>query len=62
MDETKYEAMSDDNILFYLPHAKILKYNELAKYKTIEKLLPKHKAFSFFCILLQVIVVVIGYV
>jgi hypothetical protein len=52
MDETKYQSMSDDNILYYLPHAVILKYNDLAKYKTIEKLLPKHK--SFFILLYPV--------
>jgi hypothetical protein len=46
MDEIKYMSMSDDDIKFYLgKDAPILKYNELAKYKTIEKLLPKHKAF-----------------
>ena len=53
MDEIKYMSMSDDDIKFYLgKDAPILKYNELSKYKTIEKLLPKHK--SFFILLYPV--------
>ena len=42
----KYEAMNDLDIRFYLgKKARILTYNELAKFKTIEKLLPHHKAY-----------------
>ena len=36
--------MDDEDLKFYLPNTPILKYNELAKYKTIEQLLPKHKS------------------
>ena len=42
MNEIKYESMDDDDIKFYLPNAKILKYNQLKKYKNIEQLLKKH--------------------
>ena len=45
MDELKYEALDDDDVRHYLPDAIILKYTELAKYKTIESLLPKHKSY-----------------
>ena len=45
MNEIKYESMDDQDLKFYLPNALILKYNELAKFKTIESLLPKHKSY-----------------
>jgi len=37
----QYNAMGDDVIKKYLPYARILTYNELSKYSTIEELLPK---------------------
>ena len=52
MSDVKYESMDDGDVHHYLPHAKILKYNELKKYKTIEQLLPKHK--SYFILLYPV--------
>ena len=48
----KYQSLDDGDIRFYLPDAKILTYNELAKVKTIEQLLPKHK--SYFVLLYPV--------
>ena len=45
MDELKYISLDDDDVRHYLPDARILKYNELVKYKTIESLLPKHKSY-----------------
>lgn len=39
--------MGDDDIKFYLPNSKILKYSELSKYKNIDELLPKEKDFVF---------------
>ena len=52
MNNIKYESMDDSDIHYYLPKCKILKYNELKKYKSIEKLLPKHK--SYFILLYPV--------
>lgn len=43
--EVKFEAMDDGDIHYYLPDARILKYSELSKYKTIQSLLPKHKSY-----------------
>ena len=37
----QFNALGDDVIKKYLPYAKILTYNELSKYNTIEELLPK---------------------
>jgi len=37
----QYNAMGDNVIKRYLPYAKILTYNELSKYNTIEELLKK---------------------
>ena len=45
MSDIIYQSMSDDDILFYIPKAPILKYSELSKFKTIEQLLPKHKSY-----------------
>jgi hypothetical protein len=45
MDELKYTSMDDEDVRHYLPDARILKYDELANYKTIESLLPKHKSY-----------------
>lgn len=52
MLEIKYESMTDENIKFYLPDARLILYNDLKKYKTIEQLLPKHK--SYFILLYPV--------
>jgi hypothetical protein len=52
MNTIKYIAMDDTDIKYYLPKAKILTYNQLAKVKTIEKLLPHHK--SYFILLYPV--------
>ena len=60
MDDLKYEAMDDDDVRHYLPDARILKYNELVKYKTLESLLPKHKSYVILLFPLQVKRVVIG--
>lgn len=38
--------LGDDDIKFFLPNAKIMKYNELNNYNTIEELLPKNKSFA----------------
>jgi hypothetical protein len=50
--DVKYQSMDDQDIHFYLPKAKLIQYNDLKKYKTIEKLLPKHK--SYFILLYPV--------
>ena len=52
MNNIKYIAMDDTDIKYYLPKAKILTYNQLAKVKDIEKLLPHHK--SYFILLYPV--------
>jgi len=39
--------MGDDDIKFYLPNSKIIKYSELSKYKNIDELLPNNKDFVF---------------
>ncbi len=53
MSEIKYESMNDLDIRHYLgKKARILTYNELSKYKTIEKLLPQHG--SYFILLYPV--------
>lgn len=41
------QPMGDDDIKSYLPNAKIIKYSELSKYKSIDELLPKDKDFCF---------------
>lgn len=43
--DVKYEAMNDLDVKHYLPNARIMKYSELSKYKTIEQLLPKHQSY-----------------
>lgn len=53
MNDIKYEAMDDSDIRYYLPKAKIIQYDELKKYKTIQQLLPKH--LSYVIILVPVI-------
>lgn len=39
--------MGDDDIKFYFPDAKIVKYSELSDYNTFEDLLPSGKDFAF---------------
>jgi hypothetical protein len=41
----KYESLDDGDIRYYLPDARILKYNDLKKFKTIEQLLKTHKSY-----------------
>ena len=41
------QPMGDDDIRYYLPSAKILKYSDLSKYPIIDDLLPKDKDFCF---------------
>lgn len=38
--------LGDDDIRYYLPNAKIIKYSDLKKYQTIEDLLPKNKSYA----------------
>jgi len=45
MSEIKYQSMDNEDIHHYLPKARLILYNDLKKYKTIEQLLPKHKSF-----------------
>ena len=45
MSDIKYESLDDEDIRYYLPDARIMKYSELSKYTTIEQLLPKHKSY-----------------
>ena len=52
MNSIKYESMDDLDIEFYLPKVRLVVYNDLKKYKTIEKLLPKDK--SYFIVLYPV--------
>jgi hypothetical protein len=39
--------MGDDDIKFYLPNAKIIKYSELSEYKNIDELLKHNKSYCF---------------
>ena len=36
MSDIKYESLDDEDIRYYLPDARIMKYSELSKYNTIE--------------------------
>ena len=45
MSEIKFLSMSDEDIRYYLPNARLVLYNELKNKKKIEKLLPKHKSY-----------------
>jgi hypothetical protein len=45
-EEIIEEPLGDDDIRYYLPDAKIMKYSELKKYNTIEDLLPKNKDYA----------------
>lgn len=38
--------LGDDDIKKYLPDAKIMKYTDLKKFKTIEELLPENKSYA----------------
>jgi hypothetical protein len=42
-----HEPMSDLDIKKYFPNAKIIKYNELAKYNHINEILPNNKSYAF---------------
>jgi hypothetical protein len=44
-----YEPMDDGDIKYYMPHLKIIKYNDLENYSNINKLLSKDKDY---CLLL----------
>ena len=44
MSEIKFLSMTDEDILYYLPNARLVLYDEL-KNKKIEKLLQKHKSY-----------------
>ena len=46
-DEILKDSLGDDDIRFYLPNAKIMKYSDLTKYKIIEQLLPKTNSYAF---------------
>jgi hypothetical protein len=46
-EEIEQTPMGDDDIKFYFPNAKIIKYSELAGYNDIDKLLPSDKDFAF---------------
>jgi hypothetical protein len=41
------DPIGDDDIRAYLPDSKIMKYSELARYKTIEDLLPEPVDYAF---------------
>jgi hypothetical protein len=43
IEEIKKDPMSDNDIKYYLPKTKILKYNELPQYTHIDQLLPNEK-------------------
>ena len=47
VEEIIEEPMGDDDIKFYFPNAKILKYSELANYSNIDELLPTNKDYAF---------------
>jgi len=47
IDEIIEEPMGDDDIRFYFPNAKILKYSELQDYDSIDKLLPTNNDYAF---------------
>ena len=47
LDEIIEEPLGDDDIKFYFPNAKILKYSELNNYKTLDEIIPKDKDFFF---------------
>lgn len=46
VNEVKKVSMSDELIKFYLPNAKIIIYNNLKDYNTIEEILPENKSFA----------------
>lgn len=47
IQEVEETPMGDDDIKFYFPNAKILKYSELAGYGKFDELLPGEKDFAF---------------
>jgi hypothetical protein len=46
-NEIKYDPMSDGDIRYYYPNAKIMTINEISKYKTIDDLLPNNIDYIF---------------
>lgn len=47
VQEIKYDPMSDGDIKYYFPNAKIKTINELSKYNTIDELLPNDTDYIF---------------
>jgi hypothetical protein len=47
VEEIIEEPMDDTDIRAYYPNAKIIRYSDLAKYKSITQVLPKDKSFAF---------------
>ncbi len=47
LQEIIQEPLGDDDIRYYFPEARILKYNQLVQYPTIEDLLPENQDFCF---------------
>jgi hypothetical protein len=47
VEEIIEEPMDDTDIRAYYPNAKIMRYSDLAKYKSITQLLPKDKSYAF---------------
>lgn len=47
VEEIIEEPMDDTDIRAYYPNAKIMRYSDLSKYKTITQLLPKDKSYAF---------------
>ena len=47
IEQIEQSAMGDDDIRFYYPNAKIIKYSDLQGYGNIHDLLPKSKDFAF---------------
>jgi hypothetical protein len=47
LEEIEQTPMGDDDIKFYFPNAKILKYSELSGYGSFDEMLPGDKDFAF---------------
>ena len=47
IEDVIHQPMDTDDILFYFPHAKIMTYAGLCKYKSIEELLPAEEDYVF---------------
>ena len=46
-EQVEAKPLGDDDIKSYFPGAKVIVYSDLAKYNSIEELLPKEKDFAF---------------